>query len=239
MPYRKRVPKKTRKRPYRYKRRYKRVSKPIVRSMIRRALKPHTNVIRLQNSRIGQGLSANAMVYNLTLISAATKVFATQPTDVIPRTVKHVKMNLDVLVETGTENDGVTITAYIVSLKNNTNDEFFDGTTGGITSPVDTTYTTVEGQAYVNPEFYNIHKRVKLYFAPHAVGATAHEGLHKRFTWNHRPNKLIKNVTGRFEQLVCPNLPSQNYYLIMFNNNSSADLEYPTVTFHCLNTYVS
>lgn len=238
MPKRQRTYKKARRRTRRRTRRYSRISKPAVRSMIRRALRPHTNVIRLTNSRITQGLTANAVVYNLTLISAATKVFATQPMDIVPRHVKHVKMNLDVLVSTGTENDGVTVTAYIVSLKNNTNDEFFNATTGGITSPVDTTYTIVDGQAYVNPEYYTIHKRVKLFFPPHAGDDTGHANLHRRFTWNHRPNTLIRNVTGRFEQLVCPNLPSQNYYLIMFNNNSGTDLEFPTVTFHCLNTYV-
>lgn len=239
MPKRKRYSKKGRRR---VKRRYSRskATKKQVRTMIRRALKPHTRMIRLVNSRISSGLDQVLSYYNLSLISTASKVFYTQPEDVQPRVAKHVKMNLDVLVETGTENDGVTITVYILSAKNNTPDDFFDGGSGGLVwGAAGTSYQTVEGQAFINPEYFNIHYRKTLFFPPHAPGDTAQAKLSRRFTFNMRPNKLIRNNTGSFEDLVCPQKPSDNYWLVFFNNNVSADLEFPYATFNCLNTYVA
>lgn len=240
MPKRKRSYKKARRRTRRRISRYSRVSKPAVRSMIRRALRPHKRVIRLVNSRIKAGLNSVLSYYNLSLINTATPVFHTQPEDVAPRIAKHVKMNLDCLVETGTENEGVAITCYVVSAKNNTPDDFFDGASGGLVwGSAGTSYQTVEGQAFINPEYFNIHLRKTIFFPPHPPGYTAESKLSRRFTFSFRPNKIIRNNTGSFEDLICPQKPSDNYWLVFFNNNSSADLEFPYATFNCLNTYVS
>jgi len=236
------MPKRKRTRKY-SKRRYKRrgTLKKTIKAVVRKAIKPVQSVIRLQQAKADQTITASVNYFNLSLISGMTAIFNTLPTDVDPRSAKHVKLNLDVLIEAATENDGCTITAYIVSIKANTPDNFFDANTGALQlGPNGTTFSEQAGMAYVNPEYFNIHMRKRMYFAPRPVGEDQSIGTNfRRFTWNFKPNMMIRNNAGRFDSLVCPQKPTQNYYLMVFNNNSGQDFEWPTVTYHVLNTYIA
>lgn len=242
MPKRPRTYKKARRRTRRRTRRYSRISKPVVRQMIRKAVKPLTRVTRLHLYGDALALQANYNIYNLTLIANADRVFNTVAQDHESRRCKHTSLRLDCLIQCNTENDGTTLTAYIVSPKANAEDAFFDSASGGLTLGASgTSFQTMSGQAYLNPDYFKIYMRKKLFFAPTGAADVRNTNvMFKRFTFNMKPQwNLRNNGAAEWGDLVCPQLPHQNLYLLIFNDNQIIDAEWPTVSYTVLNTYVS
>lgn len=240
MPYRKKS-RKTRK-PRRRIYRRRKTTQAKVKAMIRHALKPHQRIMRLHNYGNQIAISANYYITNLTKIAAADRVFNSIAAAEESRNAKHVSMRLDVILQAYTETDGTSITCYIVSPKANTEDSFFDGGSGGLTLGASgTTYQTMSGQAYVNPEYFKIYMRKKVFFPPTGAADVRNVNtMSKRFTFNMKCGWNIRNTTASsWGNLVCPNLPAHNVYLLVFNDNSLVDAEWPTVSYTVLNTYVS
>lgn len=236
MPKRKAYSKKGRRR---VKRRYSRAkaTKKQVRTMIRKALKPHTEVIR-KVLNFDATISQTVNWFHLNPIQVSNNIFDTADNDQHQNQAKHVRIDMDFLLEAASENDGVTFTMYLVSPKNTAQDVMFDGATGQLNIAQAEHYSYHSGVAFVNPDCWTIHRRWSAFFPPHAVGEVS-KTLFKRKRVTIRPNTFIKNIRGDFKDLVCPQKPSQNYYLLVFNNNSISDLESPQMKLVVLNTYIA
>lgn len=237
MPYVRRRSRKTYKRRKRIYGRRKAASTKTVQKMIKRALRPHTEVIR-KILNFDTTVSANVSWFHLNPIAGSNNIFDTAANDMHQNQAKHVRMDIDFLLSATNENDGTIFTMYLVSPKTSSQDAMFDGTTGQINLVQSEHYTYSNAIAYVNTNSFTIHRRWTAFFQPHGVGQPD-VSLFKRKRLVIRPNTFIRNIKGDFGDLVCPQKPSQNYYLLVFTTNLVADLESPTVQMSVLNTYIA
>lgn len=238
MPKRKRTYTKARRRTRRRTGRYSRISKPAVRTMIKKALAPHTQTIRLFSPIPSTNISESFNGFQLNPIQNATRIFGTDSNDMHANQAKHVRMDVDFVIRRGSEHDGVQLTVYIVSPHNNCRDDLFDSNTGSLSLIANRDYSITGGIAFVNPQTLKIHKRWKIGFPPGAQGEVVYP-MEKRKSFSFRPNNLIKNKGGDFSTLRCPYKPTHNYFMLIFNNNSAVDIEFPNIYGSIVNTYIA
>lgn len=218
--------------------------KKIVKAIVRREIKPTQTILRVLTPHLPANLNLDFRAFHLNPISLTNWtnnriIFGTGTNDTHRNQAKHVSLYADICLRAGSEDEGTNITAYIVSPKNGCKDSMFNSATGGLILVDNQDYTVANGQAFVNPASFHIHMRKKILFPPRTDNADPTATLYRRFHWKMRPNHIIKNERGDFMDLPVPQRPSHNYYLILFNDNSFADAEYPTCEFNCLNTYIA
>lgn len=227
-----------------YKRRYKRrkkssgVTKKTVRTMVRRALRPTQNVVRLAAVQPPTGIASPYTWFHLNGIANSVKIFGATSNDAQANQAKHTSMCLDWTIRTGDEDDGCDITIYIVSPKNDVKDALFDAGTGLISLTNNEDYNIGNGAAYLNPRSFIIHRRYKVLFPARTSPTDPRFNLYKRRFLKLKTGHYIKNERGDWQSLHSPQKPSHNYYALVFNNNSSVDGEFPTFEYNVLNTYV-
>jgi len=128
----------------------------------------------------------------------------------------------------------IRYTMFVVSLKD-------QGATATLFDPATRSLNLVgSGQDYVtiasdmvmlNPEAFTVHhvKRFTMGYEG-TQGPTSDTYSEKRFAFTIKPKqKLIHNPTGNLfnnSQFSSPVDPSQNYFVILFNDNSGTDLEF-------------
>lgn len=126
----------------------------------------------------------------------------------------------------------IRYTLFLVSLKDAGADSTtFDPATGALTLTNGTHYTNiVSDQVRVSPRYFNIHamRRFTMGYEGSA-GPTADTHSERRFVFKLTPKqKLIQNPKGNVfanGSFLFPKDPSQNYWLLVFNDNAGADLE--------------
>lgn len=238
MPYARRRSRKTTKRRKRIYGRRKAASTKVVKTMIKKALAPHTQTIRLFSPIPSTNISESYQGFQLNPIQNSTRIFGTDANDMHANQAKHVRMDVDFVIRRGSEHDGVQLTVYIVSPHNNCRDDLFDSNTGSLSLLSNQDYNITGGIAFVNPQTLKIHKRWKIGFPPGAQGEVVYP-MEKRKSFTFRPNNLIKNKGGDFSTLRCPYKPTHNYFMLIFNNNSAVDLEFPNIYGSVVNTYIA
>lgn len=224
----------------RYSKRRRGLTKRSVKAIVRKAIKPSQNVVRLAHGIAPSNLSQNFGAWHLNPIASSSPIFGSGPNDVHRNQARHISLVLDVAFRAGNEADGSNLTAYIVSLKNDCKDSLFDSKTGTLSLVALEDYEILNGAAFINPRVFTIHKRWSILF-PHAgsVTTSAWDTLFKRRIWKSKPRNYIKNERGDWGDLAFPQKPSHNYFLIVFNDNLVGDLAWPTVEFNVLNTYIA
>lgn len=142
------------------------------------------------------------------------------------------KKNVFVSVRQNNEPNLIRYTMFLVSLKDQGADSTtFDPATGNLTLAAGTHYTYLGlDQARVSPRFFNIHA-VRHFTMGYegTAGPTADTRSERRFRFQIVPKqRLVQNPKGNMfanSDFLFPKDPSQNYFVILFNDNSSADLE--------------
>lgn len=137
-----------------------------------------------------------------------------------------------VSVRQNNEPNLIRYTMFVVSLKDAGADSTtFDPLTGSLTLANGTHYTNiVSDQVRISPRFFNIHamRRFTMGYEGTA-GPTADTVSERRFVFKLKPKqKLINNPKGNVfgnASFTFPKDPSQNYWVLLFNDNASADLE--------------
>lgn len=137
-----------------------------------------------------------------------------------------------VSVRQNNEPNLIRYTMFVVSLKDQGADSTtFDPLTGALTLANGTHYTNiVSDQVRISPRFFNIHamRRFTMGYEG-SVGPTADTMSERRFVIKLKPaKKLIQNPKGNVfanSAFMFPKDPSQNYWVILFNDNTSVDLE--------------
>jgi len=175
--------------------------------------------------------------YNQVLVSGALNSMAPlwgySTTDV--NTVDKAYLNSkDVYVSVRQNNEPnlIRYTMFVVSLKDQGADTTtFDPATGALTLASGTHYTNIiSDQVRISPRFFNIHamRRFTMGYEGSA-GPTADTQSERRFVFKIKPKtKLIENPKGNVFQnaaFTFPKDPSQNYWVLLFNDNAGADLE--------------
>lgn len=137
---------------------------------------------------------------------------------------------MDMRVSQASEADLIYYTAFVVSLKDQGADATtFDPATGNLTLASGPHYTTLggNGKVLLNPAFFNIHSYKRFYMGGRSGDQSAPALRDLSFTIVPK-QKLITNLRGNVfgvGGLSFPKDPSQNYYILLFNDDSGGDLQ--------------
>lgn len=144
--------------------------------------------------------------------------------------------NMDIRLRQDNEADQIYYSMFFVSLKDEANDPTtFDPLTGQLTLTSGVHYYASDnGRVLLNPRFFNIHKYRRFYMGGRAGDQSAPwlRDLSMKFTPKKRqiynPKGNVFGVGG----LSFPKDPSQNHYLLLFNDDAGADLQTNKINIH-------
>ena len=188
-----------------------------------------------------ENLTANYNVHNLSRIyNYCNPIFGSNAADL--QDVGKAYLNskdIYVSIQQSSEPNLVKMTMYLCSLKD-------QGATTTLFDPASRQLVLSSGgvnyaqgadatQAVLNPKAFTVHavRRFTMGYEG-AAGPAADTYSQRRFKFTIKPKqKMIENATGNVfnnSDFSSPIDPSQNYFLIVFNDNSLVDLEYPKIT---------
>lgn len=207
--------------------------------------------VPLYLSNSGSSITANIQspvtIQKLCKFSDDTPIFGTDANDlegskVLLKSIS-LKLNVDLENLSETEEETIRVEMYIVSLKDNAND-IFNSTNGDITLTSNIHYwqfgptgVVNGGYTYLNKKYFNIHKHKRFQLTNYGSslgtsGAQTENGTNWHYDCKLPINQTIvaplSNSTNMsWKSLVCPRDPSQNYYILWFNDNYILDGEFP------------
>lgn len=183
-------------------------------------------------------------IQKLCKFSDDTAIFGTDPNDLLGSKVllKNITLKIDVNLENLSETEEETqhLEMFIVQLRDIAND-IFNPANGDITMTPNIHYWQFggvnAGYTYLNTKYFKIikHKRFMLtnYGSQLTTsGAQNLDGTNFRYDCKLKLNQIIhagmsNSSDQTWKTLVCPRDPSQNYYILWFNDNSPLDGEFP------------
>lgn len=194
----------------------------------------YDKVSTLTTIAANEALTSTVNIYRLSYgLNAVVPVWGYNNAD-IQQVDKAYLNRKDVMVSIRQSNEPnlIRYTMMVVSLKDQGADSTtFDPATGNLNLTIGTHFTVLGADQYrVSPRFFNIHmvRRFTMGYEGSA-GPTADTRSERRFNFSITPKqKLIQNPKGNVflnSAFTFPKDPSQNYFLLVFNDNSSADLE--------------
>jgi len=135
---------------------------------------------------------------------------------------------MDVRLIQSNEADRIFYTMFIVSLKDDANDATtFDPATGNLTLANGVHYQTLStnGRVLVNQKFFNIHQYKRFEMGGRPGDQSTPETRDLSFTIVPKQKKIVNprgNCLGN-ATYTHPKDPSQNYYMLLFNDDSLGD----------------
>lgn len=187
-------------------------------------------------------VTADYAEFNITGYSAQNLIFGSGADDVEQNSVRHISTGLDILVDANTEDDNIVYTAFLVSLKDEAAPAM-NFSTGFLTLTSGVHYQFLDGQVLLNKKYFKIHKYKRLITGNYgtafgtASAATGPTRNQHRFYWKQIIGTRPRNPVGNWNTLACPRDPSQNYFFLLFNNNSGLDLENPRWSLNIVSTF--
>lgn len=223
-----------------YKRRYRGTKRSVgkLATKIRRIARrmPLRQRIRLQLSNTSN-LSSDYLYIPMFRFAGYSPVFGTSTTYTEKQAWFIKSLRTMCYFDSANEEETIGITAYIVSLKDQASD-LFSQTSGNLASMIPGTHYLKgpTGQTFLNTDYFKIHKFKRFTLGNHGTDLSAPSAQTQYgtdMTWNPVifPKMTVKNPGGPLGALTCPKDPSQNYYLLVFNDNAVADLENPVIRF--------
>lgn len=124
------------------------------------------------------------------------------------------------------EEGEIQFTAFLISPKNSRGQVALSGTVPTLVADQD--YYTYAGKTYLNLNAFKIHA-MKRFTLTGGDGADMQaDKIVKRFRLKaYHKGRVVENTDGSWKSLSRPGEPSDDLFLVCFNNNSVADLENP------------
>lgn len=186
-------------------------------------------------------VSSDVNVFPLSRYSSWTPIFGAGANDAEANKCIHKSFGLDMYLNSNNETDTIQFTIFLVSLKDSMRGAAFNNTTGALSLSAGIDYYIQNGLALLNKNNFNIHNVKRCVLGNNGVGlgsSTAQNqyGTDRRYYMKMRCNKTIHNVAGDWKGLGCSQDPSDNYYLLIFNDNGILDAENPRVRINMVHT---
>lgn len=198
----------------------------------------------LQNRGLLSNISNDYAYINIFNYNNCRSIFGTVGGDYsVCNKWRYVNSKMDLIFDMGNEYTNIDYSLFIVSIKDSAN-TLYDKTTGVITLSDGIHYASNDvvsnaGQTILNPRMFNIHWQKRLLlgnngYSPATSTATLGQGMGivRRYSYTLKIDKVIQNVSGNVSSLVVSQDPSQAYYLLIFNNNASTDLEWQRCSYN-------
>jgi len=202
-------------------------------------MKAKTVLLNYGYKNDNQLLSSNVEVFHLTRYVDWNPIFGATGNDDDANKMIHKSMGIDMYFNSQSESDQINFTVFIVSLKDTALG--FNNATGALTMVEDQDYHQVDALAMVNKKSYNIHYCKRFTLGNNGVGlgsstAQTQYGTDRRLYAKIKCNKSVENPHGDWKQLNVSADPSDNYYLLVFNDNGLLDAQYPRVRINAVHT---
>lgn len=203
-----------------------------------RAKKAATQWLNLRRQEVNTSVAAQHN-FNLCAYNAMTPVFGTGAEDLTdPKAFIHsMLLNIRVSLENTVNNEESTtrFSMFVVSLKDKVSSGVFVNNTGVLTLAQDSHYTVSQGIAYLNKKIFKIHnaKYFTLTNYDTALGTAAGQsqfGTAREFNIRIAPKMTIENPSGNWIAMPSSLDPSKQYYVLLFSDNQTGDLESPTIS---------
>jgi len=171
------------------------------------------------------------------LMNAWTPIFGLDSNDVDECNKVYLNSyNMDIRLQQASEADQVFYTMFVVSLKDQGADSStFDPATGSLQMINGIHYYSSDnGRTMLNPRFFNIIKYKRFYMGgrPGDQSAPSLRDLSVKIIPR---QKLVQNPKGNIfgvGGLSFPKDPSQNHWVLLFNDDQSADLQVNRIGIH-------
>lgn len=207
--------------------------------------KANAQYLNFTQQVLEQSVSAPAHIVNLSDYSGMVSTFGTSANDNVDNRIIHKSVGMDIRVslENTVNNEESTtgFTCYLVSLKDECGN-VYNNLTGGLTLTLGATHEIIQGMVLLNKKIFNIHKTKRFTLTNYnqaliSPAGQSQFGTDRRWYWRLPINKTITNPRGDWKQLGCALDPSKQYYMMVFNDNSTADLESPALSYVNVHTF--
>lgn len=164
--------------------------------------------------------------------------------DDVDNTIYHQNMLIDMyltLENTVNEPDTTQFSIFIVSLKDAIGNSY-NNVTGDITLQPNYHYYINGGLVILNKQVMKIHYAHRCVLSNHGQALSISSAQTQAGTdWRKyismkMPNKKIHSPYQDWKTINCPPDPSDNYYLLIFNDNSAIDLQNPKIQVSTVHT---
>lgn len=191
-----------------------------------------------------ENISSQVKVINLCDYNAFTPIFGADGDDDNNQKVVHQSFGMDMYLTLenliNNEEDTITFTMFLVSLKDNIGSAF-NPSTGALSLANGQQYVYQSGLVMLNKKVFNIHKVIRRTLTNHgtalsAPSAQTQYGTDCRFYIKHSPRSVITNPLGDWKAMSSSLDPSKQYYFLIFNDNSVLDGESPCCTYNIVHT---
>lgn len=184
-------------------------------------------------------LSSPYAAFHLTSPSNWGVIFGTAANDGQQNATIWKSTGLDLYFNIGNESALTTFTVFLVHAKDEAANLI--SSTGTLSMSSGDAYYSIGSQTMINKKYFRILgvRRFQLGNNGQAASVSTAQmqfGIERRMYMKFRANKKLINPGGDWKDLTRSLDPSGNYYLLVFNDNSSADLEYPTLTMTSVHT---
>lgn len=195
------------------------------------------------NSTIGSILPPGISIFNLCNWNSYSSIFGSFNTDVdLGNSYYHKSFGLDLTFEPNNETDNVSYTVFLVSLKDSIGSAF-DSTNGTLSLNSPQHFWANQGMIMLNKKVFNIHKVKRFHLgnfgAPLTQSSANQYGTIRRFYWKWFPKCKVINPVASVKLLNSSIDPSKQYFLLVCNDDSSADLASPVVRGTIVHTFTN
>lgn len=221
------------------KRGYKRLAKKVAK--VTKRIMPLVNRCYMQwAGAVQSSLVSDYAALNICQLNNYAYVFGTSTDDFNMRSIRIKSFKICNYVNLSNEEETIGFTYFIVSLKKR-GTSLFNVSTGSLLGLTSGTHyaKSSAGMVMLNKEFFRIHAYKKFtltnWGAQLNTGAAQSQyGADRRWSNKIHCNMVVTSPAGNALGMPSPQDPSQNYYLLMFNDNSGIDAEYPRWDFNIL-----
>lgn len=186
-------------------------------------------------------LSSDVDIFKLSNYSNWNAIFGTNANDAHAKSMIHKGFGLDMYLNSHSEPNQVQFTIFLVSLKDDGRGFAFNNTNGNLSLSSGIDYYIQGGLVLLNKNNFNIHAIKRCVLGNNGVGlgsstAQTQYGTDRRYYMKIRANKKVMNQQGDWKDLDCSPDPSDNYYLLIFNDNGILDAEWPRARINVVHT---
>jgi hypothetical protein len=223
-------------------------AKPTAITTLAKAVKSIQSKMRQKTIMLNYGqqfdngnLSSDVDIFKLSNYSSWTAIFGTQADDGTANAMVHKSFGMDMYLSASTETDRTNFTIFLVSLKDDARSGIFNNSNGNLSLTGGIDYYNNAGFVLLNKKSFNIHSVKRCVLGNNGVGlgsstAQTQYGTDRRYYFKQRCNKKVVSAGGNWTGLGCSPDPSDNYYLLIFNDNGIFDATYPRVQLNIVHT---
>lgn len=223
---------------------------------IKKTLKAETEYLQYGNHTANGVIQSPAYQINMNDFQNLQRIFGTTADDDTDNKIVRRSFGIDMYVTAespNNEEETIHYTAFMVSLRDEANDlSLWNPLTGTLNLVQGTHYydnagLTAGAMVLLNKKYFKIHKTKRFTLTNNGTAlvnpsAQTQYGTDCRWYWKmNTGNQVIQNSGGvpggNWKDMRAIPDPSKNYYILIFNDNSLVDLEYPELQYTTVQTF--